>query len=443
MEAVLRRLLQRGAGGGVPSQVGLANTQEVLVRIMGDEALRDLGKRTVHIVGTNGKGSLAWRLAPLLGPGTALLTSPHLLSVRERIREGHSMVSEADFVAAAETVLAAALPASSYFELLTCIGLVHAASLGGPVVLEAGMGGRGDATSALPCSRVLVLTSVGMDHTPLLGTSHAEVCREKLGAAKAGTRVVIGEQVDASLMPVAMETCRENECASVRWLLGGTDIDIDLVNNRLAIEVAKEFFSEEEEEEESGRIVNEDSRPPARMQVLTLPSTTTTVNVGLSVVLDVGHNPEALERVVKQLQNTREIQGKSEAVLVFGIAQDKDVVGSLRALQHYPNFQQIYFVKPEEEKNRSLTEPAILKEICEEHGFFPNAKLIDSSKSIWQVLTQQELGGGSFALVCGSHSLMKEAYNACGQDVKTNADPFDMNEASAMSFATNSPPPPS
>jgi len=149
--------------------------------------------RSVLIAGTNGKGSTAATLDSILraaGHKTGLYTSPHLVSINERIRIGGRQISETEFAAAHDRVEAVAaqlvsvgsLPwHPSFFEMLTAMAFLYFAEQQVEIaVLEVGMGGRLDATNVVE-PLVSVITDISLDHQKFLGNTIAEIAREKAG----------------------------------------------------------------------------------------------------------------------------------------------------------------------------------------------------------------------------------------------------------------------
>ncbi len=143
--------------------------------------------RTVHVVGTNGKGSCSYYLSGILqahGIKTGLYTSPHLISLRERIRVNDVPVSDADLDRLFLQVKAAAEAARvepTFFEVVTVAAFLYYKEQGVQVaVLEAGMGGRLDST-AVARGNVAVVTSIGLEHTEVLGATESAILREKMG----------------------------------------------------------------------------------------------------------------------------------------------------------------------------------------------------------------------------------------------------------------------
>lgn len=153
--------------------------------------------RSIHVVGTNGKGSTSYYLAGVLqahGLKTGLYVSPHLVSLRERIRIDDVPISAGDLdrlllqvKAAADSVSAGRVAAGAspveptFFEVLTLVAFLYYAEQKIDVaVLEAGMGGRLDST-AVAGGEIAVVTSIGLEHTEVLGPTESAILREKMG----------------------------------------------------------------------------------------------------------------------------------------------------------------------------------------------------------------------------------------------------------------------
>lgn len=159
----------------------------------------------VHVVGTNGKSSTTLMTAAALqaqGLTTGSFTSPHLISFRERIELEGQMIGQGPFEVAghrvaaaieADDVTAAADDRVTQFEAVAAIGFCAFADASVDVaVVEAGLGGRLDATNVLGDSRVQVLTNVGIDHTQYLGETLPEIAREKVAVVRSGAVLVSG-----------------------------------------------------------------------------------------------------------------------------------------------------------------------------------------------------------------------------------------------------------
>ena len=175
-------------------KTGLETTQE-LDRIFQHPHRRF---RTIHVAGTNGKGSCSHLMAAVLqksGYKVGLYTSPHLKDFRERIRINGEMISEeavCEFVGLAKPLIAELRP--SFFEITTAMAFRYFAEQGVDVaVIEVGLGGRLDCTNIIT-PEISIITNISIDHTDLLGATLPEIAREKAGVIKAGVPAVIGER---------------------------------------------------------------------------------------------------------------------------------------------------------------------------------------------------------------------------------------------------------
>lgn len=175
---------------------------------------------SIHIAGTNGKGSVAAGIESVLreaGFRTGLYTSPHLERVTERIRTGGREIGDDAFASAvarvrqtAEELLAGGrLPHfPSFFEILTAVGFVALAEAQVEIgVIEVGMGGRLDATNVVEPA-VAVITPVGRDHEQFLGSTLAAIAAEKAGIIKPGLPVLISAPQEAEAAAVIRDRCR-------------------------------------------------------------------------------------------------------------------------------------------------------------------------------------------------------------------------------------------
>jgi dihydrofolate synthase / folylpolyglutamate synthase len=277
----------------------------------------------VHVVGTNGKSSTVRMTAALLeahGVRAGAFLSPHLTSFAERIRIGDADLEPAAFGAAVQRAAAAAAMVDrglqggervTQFELITAAAFDELARRGVEVaVVEAGLGGRHDATGVLRAP-VVVLTNVGLEHTRWLGPTVVDIAREKLAVVEPGATLVLGE-VDADVAALARATgatiVRPDElhvdlpgfqrtnfavaCAAARAVLGRLD-PATVANVAGRVEV------------------------PGRLQVLGERPLT---------ILDGAHNPSGVEALAAALP-------ARPFVAVVAILDDKDAGAMLAALR--------------------------------------------------------------------------------------------------------------
>lgn len=309
--------------------------------------------KTIHIAGTNGKGSVAHMLTAALAyamPGKAvgLYTSPHLLDFRERIRivstdydDGGVCCREigqddvVDFLARTSAFMEQHRP--SFFEITTAMALDYFSRKKVDVaVMETGLGGRLDSTNII--TPVLsIITSIGLDHKDILGDTIGRIAAEKAGIIKPCVPVVVGElpaeamavisaraEENGSMLYRSTDVCRENtdpaETAKVADLRSMVQ-----VRNIRTVYKALEVLG--------AGPVRKDS--PAYRAIINAAHVT-----GLrgrwerlcdvpAVVCDIGHNVEAMTVSVSQMQ--KEFAGR-RLIAVFGMAADKDVEAVLRLL---------------------------------------------------------------------------------------------------------------
>ncbi len=270
---------------------GLERIQALLGKL-GDPQLR---YPSIHVVGTNGKSTVTRTIEALLvdaGVSAGSYLSPHVRGWGERIRVRGE---EADFEAAIGRVRAEAerLDATQ-FEVLTAAAFAEFADAGVDVaVVEAGLGGRHDATNVLR-SPVQVLTNVALEHTEVLGTTREAIAAEKLAVVQPGATVVLGE-------PEWEELARENEAEQV--VIAGRS------NLALGLAAAEAFL---------GRPVDGhvDVRLPGRLERL---------GEDPLEIWDGAHNLAGLGYLLPRLPTAR-------YVVVASILADKDVEGMLAAL---------------------------------------------------------------------------------------------------------------
>ena len=173
------------------------HTREFLKRLGNPEQ----GLRIIHVAGTNGKGSVcAYMQAMLMAEGkrTGFFTSPHLVSMNERIRLNNRQITDEQFLevfrkvkAVVDEMAEEGISHPSYFEFLFGMGMtVFAEEMPDYVILETGLGGRLDATNSVEHPVLSIITSISLDHTQYLGSTIAEIAGEKAGIIKENVPVI-------------------------------------------------------------------------------------------------------------------------------------------------------------------------------------------------------------------------------------------------------------
>ena len=301
---------------------------------------------TVHIAGTNGKGSTAAMVASILsaeGYTTGLYTSPHLHSALERIRVGLESISRPEFTSLVDQVWPAAEWVTesgghgplTFFELITGMAFVHFAQIDADFqVIEVGLGGRLDATN-LVSPQVCIIAPISLDHVATLGNTVALIAAEKAGIIKRGVPVVVAPQPEES-MRVFREVAAEREAPlvevarAVSWSMGHSNLDgqsFDVVGLRGSYHLWTPLLGDHQVENAGvaiaaaemliggGVALSTDSivdgiarvRWPGRLQVLEYD--------GRQLVVDGAHNPDGVCRLVRAV---RAYFRFNRVILVFG-----------------------------------------------------------------------------------------------------------------------------
>ncbi len=327
---------------------------------------------TIHVVGTNGKTSTTRMIAAILqrhGLSTASYTSPHLTSYRERLqideRDGGSRefaraIARAAWAAERVNRTLAGDDHVTQFELLTAAALWQIAQQDVRVaVIEAGLGGRYDATSVIE-SRVTALTNVGLEHTRWLGPTVRDIAEEKLAVLRPGTTLVLGAGLADEARAVAERVAGERDARIVVAAESLADMPLaaggafQRRNFALARVVAETYLRESSltPDEQAVRAAAAAVEVPGRLQVLRRDPLT---------VLDGAHNPDAVRALVQALP---EVLGERPLALVLGVLEDKDAVGMLAPLLALA--ERAWFTAPP--SARALS-PAALQSLARQLGF--------------------------------------------------------------------------
>lgn len=349
----IKRIFARRSFGIKP---GLATTRALLAELNHPER----GMAIVHVAGTNGKGSVSALVASVLeyaGLKTGLYTSPHLISLNERFRINGTAIDNATLDALLEEVEDAAervgntdVGVPTFFECVTALAVLWFARSGVSIaVMEAGMGGRLDATNVLS-PVVSVITRIGVDHTSYLGNTLEAIAGEKAGILKPGVPVVCGA-MPAVALNVIQAKARDVGAPLVQAVDAVTvgRISGNLLGQKLRISSTAEDYG----------VVN--IKLPAAYQVENVATAVTaletladvlgvsfgrkTVVKGLSatewpgrfqcvgehpyVIVDGAHNPDGAAALVAALQAAK--CGKAVRFVV-GQCDDKDTDGFFRAI---------------------------------------------------------------------------------------------------------------
>lgn len=354
--------------------------------------------KTIHIGGTNGKGSTSSLMASVLqeaGYKVGLYTSPHLVDFRERIKINGEMISEAfvvDFIAVNKPFLQA--NNLSFFEMTVGMAFDYFAKQEVDVaIIEVGLGGRLDSTNVIT-PLVSVITNIGWDHTNLLGNTLTEIATEKAGIIKVNTPVVIGEYT-IETKPVFIEKAK-NEAAPIYFASENDvpNLDSDLKGNYQlhnkkaayqALQLLKISFKIEEEHIKTGFLnVQKNTGLLGRWTVLS--------KVPL-IVADTAHNKNGLEVVMEQVYQ----QKFNNLYMVFGVVNDKDIDAIIPLL---PKTATYFLAKPN--VPRGLDSEVLKQKLslagfnCQ--GFESIPQALAYAKSVAQPNDMIYIGGSTFVV---------------------------------------------
>ena len=287
--------------------------------------------RSIHVVGTNGKSSTVRMTAAILerhGLRTGSYLSPHLVSFRERIRIGDADLEPGDFACAIERVRRAAAKVDrtledgdrvTQFEALTAAAYSELARQGVEVaVVEAGLGGRWDATNVID-SEVAVLTNVGLEHTRWLGPTVRDIAREKLAVVRPGSTLVVGGDLhpdaflEAHATPAGRVVVAPEEDAGVEIGARGVFQRRNFAVARAAAQALLGTLDEDAVREAAAAI-----RVPGRFEVVAEEPLT---------ILDGAHNPGGMRALADSIGDVHH-----PLVVVVSVLDDKDATSMLRAL---------------------------------------------------------------------------------------------------------------
>ena len=381
--------------------------------------------KSIHIAGTNGKGSCSHTLASILqaaGYKVGLYTSPHLKDFRERIKVNGECVSEEyviDFVENERHFFEPLHP--SFFELTTAMAFKYFAESNVDIaVIEVGLGGRLDCTNII--TPVLsIITNISFDHTQFLGDTLAKIATEKAGIIKNNIPVIIGEAVDET-RPVFLEKAAEN----------GSEIIFAEDDNEILSAELRPQGGIAYETKDYGKIIGElgglyQAKNAStilcalkKLSEIGLRIDNEAITAGFAnvcettgllgrwqkiketpiVICDTGHNVGGWKYISRQLS----MQKCEQMRIVFGMVDDKDVSTVMSLL---PKNAIYYFTKPD---NKRALDVNTIMEIGKKYGL--TAKCFPDVKCAYQQALS-ESSPADFIFVGGSSYIVADFLSCC------------------------------
>ena len=414
----------------------------------------------IHVAGTNGKGSVALKIAKsleLAGRKVGLLISPHIASYRERISINGELISESQVNKHLQKIFnlcgihnddddddddekndennnnnTPPIPAT-FFEITTGLSFSYFVESGvDVVVLETGLGGRLDATNVITKPNLCIVTSIGLEHTAILGDTVELIAVEKAGIIKKDVPILVGPNVPHDVIrncakekgARAYYTCEDvlgktNNCHNDGIIIlddGTKYVDYDVENSRVAT-AALELLSRAGNNNNSNnnsslplKVISKDhiergtsQRPSCRFEEIQKHS--------IKVILDIAHNPPAMKTLIAKLQVTYPKQSKR---IVVGFSADKDVAQcSQMLLSIVKDPSRIHLVEAVNLRAAKIQSIIDADPQMKNTNFDVEDRSITAQVKLASALAEES---GEILIVCGSVFLMSEAREALGID---------------------------
>ncbi|GAW82315.1 dihydrofolate synthase/folylpolyglutamate synthase [Plasmodium gonderi] len=293
--------------------------------------------KTVHVAGTNGKGSVCFKIyvcLKLRNYKVGLFSSPHIFSLRERIKINDEPISESDLIHFVNKVFKKAKKINvnpTFFEIMTIVAYLYFSfKRVDYAIIETGIGGRLDATNILKKPELIIITSIGYDHLHLLGAELKHICKEKIGIFKKDSRVLIGPTV--SIYKDVFTKATQMNCTLKVIPPDPRGESFNEENSRIAIEALNMLNIKVSSDSFLKSIIT--IKPPLRIQYLapeqiehiknkytkqsnfnpTNATFTNTDSYPHALILDAGHNETAIDRLCRDINCFH--KGKSIRVCV-------------------------------------------------------------------------------------------------------------------------------
>ncbi len=373
---------------------------------------------TIHVAGSNGKGSITTKIAKALelsGLKVGLYTSPHISTFRERISINGKMISEGDVEVHLSTIFSAIDQeklSATFFEITTLLAFLYFAEREIDIaVVETGLGGRLDATNIIQ-PELSVITTLSLEHTAILGKSLSEIAKEKAGIIKPTVPVVLGPKVPVELIaPFAAKL--KSPCIAVE----GTFQTFDAENSATAgacltyLKVPVNYISEGCE-----------VRPPCRMEKVDLKNCPGLMQPE-AVILDVAHNPEGL---INLFSSIKKLYPNFPLRVLCGLSFDKEISTCVSLLKKYGSaFHLVQAKSSRALSSENLYKEFILQEVPEEQLFLADTLEANLAMAL-QLATQKR----EILIVCGTFYIMAQVRAFLG--IVEATDPFELNERNVV-----------
>lgn len=429
----------------------------------------------IHVAGTNGKGSVCSKLAriyELHGCRVGLFTSPHISTFRERMSINGELISESDVCELLPELLCVTKKhdiSATFFELTTLLAFSYFNKYQVEIaIVEVGLGGRLDSTNIIQSPLLSIITSISFDHTDYLGNTIELITYEKAGIIKSNRPVVIGPNV-----PAQQVTDIANKLNSPLTIIDQQYNNYDEENveiTRAAIHTTskesqiKQLLHKYGYTKFDDRLVEQGlhARPSSRFQQLeyhinnhtTQPIDTSDIqsaaksydanntirlnhNRVVPIVLDVGHNPAAFERLFEMLH---QFYHNYTVRCIAGFSREKDSITCLKILLKHTKYLHLVLAA-----SPRATPPQLLIDTINQHNLNSHTQCDvsilhngDVQQTVYAALQDAvhntiQCSTPEVLVVCGTFFIMRDVNTALG--LTQLVDPMDLNE----SFAPKKP----
>lgn len=377
----------------------------------------------IHVAGTNGKGSTCAMLSSTLvasGYKTGLFISPYITDFRERIQINNEMISKETLADAVEETFPLIEKLQSEgiiiteFEYVNALEFyIHAKENCDVVVLETGMGGLLDCTNVIKPPLCSVITTIGLDHTAILGDTIEKIAAQKCGIIKSGSVAVTSEQAENAMIVIEQTAEKLNvplvKSESVNLnvtfeTLEGSDFEYNgrKIHINLAgkhqLENAKTALAAIESVRQRGLLKITDDDISVGFSKAVNPARFELLSKNPVVILDGAHNPNGIEALKNAVRNF--LDGK-KITCVMGMLADKDIDSSIKLLDGV--FETVYTVPVD--NPRAISSKELAKK-CK--GYFKNITSFDSAEKAFDGAFENAKKNGGAVVICGSLYLAGE-----------------------------------
>lgn len=343
---------------------------------------------TIHVAGTNGKGSVVTKIAAALqeaGWKTGLYTSPHVFDFEERISINGKNIPKEKILEKEQIIEKAFrhLPFEpNFFEITTCFALSYFSEEKVDVaVVETGLGGRLDATNII--SPILsIITSISLDHTEILGNSLEEIAKEKAGIIKRNTPVVLGPRAQ---LPIILDMAKSLSSPVYLVEKSGIYIEENCAIARRALQLLKNRFALWEKAIEIGL----KKSPPCRLE-----------KKG-NIIFDVAHNPDGFAALIATLKH---LYYQNTFRFVIGLSKDKEIKKCLAIMAQVASY--VHFVQAK----------ILIKSTCSPEELGKEFSSLAACKYSVEPSIEQGIENAliarnaeEFIVICGSFYIMQQA----------------------------------